>query len=64
MKIKDLKGIIYSRVSDIQMCVVWDSTELSVLAKCSIENAIKEHGDKEVSRIYTTYDGELVISVK
>ncbi len=56
MKLKDLKGIIYSDRDGVEMVIVYNAnTFKDIENSCSIEYAIKEYGDYEVKRITHEY---------
>lgn len=63
MKLIHLKSILHSTVSDVLMCVVWDSKNCIALHnKCSVEYAIANYGKWFVDRIYQ-YETDFVISI-
>lgn len=52
MKLKDLKPILRSQTGSIQLCIVYDLNRYEDIAHgCSAEYAIKNYGERAVSRI-------------
>ena len=60
MKVKDMKGLIYSTHTHIQHIIIWDSKEMKDWdMKPSIEYLIANHPDLEVKRIEA--DGSFLV---
>lgn len=63
MKLKELKSILYSPRGGVQFAVVYDSsTNTDIETGCSIEYAVRQHGEKEIVRI-EAFENQLIISV-
>jgi hypothetical protein len=63
MKLKELKSILYSTHGYVQFAIVYDIEKNTDIENgCSIEYAIKNHGEKEVKHIQA-FEHQLVISV-
>lgn len=63
MRVKNLRGIMRSNVCNVQMVVIWDNDNSSVIDKCSVEHMINVYGSYRVERIYT-HGEELVVSIE
>lgn len=63
MKIRDLKSVAYSSHGDIQWAVVYDYNSQSDLMCGSVECAIKEYGECELTRLQA-HDDLLVLEVR
>ena len=62
MKLKELQTILCSRRGAVQFAIVYEaetSTELE--SGCSVEYAIKHHGDREVKRIGAVENQILIV---
>lgn len=63
MKLKDLKGIIYSNRDGVEIVIVYSTNTFKDIENgCSIEYAIEQYGDYDVKRITHDY-GCLVIGI-
>ena len=63
MKLSELKNILYSNRGSVQFAIVYDSkTNTDIENGCSIDYAVKTHGDKEVKRI-AAFENQLLIIV-
>lgn len=57
MKLKELKGIMYSPNGWIQCAIVYDLVANKILENgCSIEYAIENYGEKEIKNIQADED--------
>ena len=63
MKIRDLKSVAYSSHGDIQWAVVYDYNSQQDLMHGSVECAIKEYGECELTRLQAHND-LLVLEVR
>ena len=63
MKLKELKSVLYSNRGSVQFAIVYDSkTNTDIENGCSIDYAVKTHGDKDVVRI-EVFENQLLITV-
>lgn len=63
VKLKELKGILFSNRGNIQWAIVYDWTNNADLTpECAIEYAIANYGDRIVHRISAS-DNLIIISV-
>ena len=63
MKLKALKSILYSTRGCVQFAIVYDSEKNTDIENgCSIEYAVKKHGEKEVMHIEAV-ENQLVITI-
>lgn len=64
MKVNELKGVLFSRVGDIQSVIIYSITEHKDIRNgCSAEYAIKNYGEKELLRIQA-YNDKIVLIIK
>ena len=63
MKIKDLKSIAYSSHGLVQFAVVYDYNSQQDVLQGTIENAISEYGECELTRLQADQDC-LVLEVR
>ena len=63
MKLKDLEPVLYSTRGNIQFTIIYDSKKNADIENgCSIEYAIKNHGDKTVLHIQA-FENQLLITI-
>ena len=63
MLLKDLKSVLCSRTGSIQFAIVYDSkTNTDIENGCSVEYAVKTHGEREVIRI-EAFENQLLITL-
>ena len=62
MKIKDLKSVVYSSYGMLQMAIVYDYSAQIYVFNGTIEGAIKNYGECELTRIQADQDA-LVLEV-
>jgi len=63
MKLKELKGILFSNRGNIQWVIVYDWTNnVDLTPECSVEYAIANYGERNVHRISTS-NNLIIISV-
>jgi hypothetical protein len=63
MKLKELSGILYSTRNCVQFAIIYDhNTNTDIENGCTIDFAIREHGDKEVKQIQA-FVNQLLITV-
>jgi hypothetical protein len=63
MTLKSLEPVLYSTRGNIQFAIVYDrEANADIENGCSIEYAIKMHGDKEVKHI-EAFENQLLITV-
>lgn len=63
MKLKELRTVLYSNRAGVQFAIVYDSkTNTDIESGCSIDYAVKKHGDKEVIHI-EAFENQLLITV-
>lgn len=63
VKLKELKGILFSNRGNIQWAIVYDWTNnVDLTPECSVEYAISKFGDRTVHQIFAD-DYKLIISV-
>jgi hypothetical protein len=57
MKLKELQSIIRSRIGSIQWAIVYDANHNKDLEYgCSVDYALDNYGDYEVTHIHSYYD--------
>lgn len=63
MKIKDLKSVAYSNHGLLQMAIVYDYNSQTDIFNGTIEGAIKNYGECELTRLQAD-QGALVLEVR
>ena len=62
MKIKNLKGVLFSRGHDVQMGILFDRTNLHVVSDGSIDYIVKHYGDVEIEDI-AAIDNKILLTI-
>lgn len=63
MKLIELEKIFHSEVCNVQNVIIWDAINFIDIEKCTIERAYCKYADRELVKMYQTFDGEIVLSI-